>query len=238
MNIIDIAILLMLLLGAIIGFKKGFTTALVSALSFFATVVIAFLLKNTVSIFLYANLPFFKFGGILKGVTVLNIALYEILAFIILMIVISIVFKIILSITKLFERVLKMTIILGFPSQILGAVVGLVDAYIWVFIIMYVLSLPIVSFDLIEQSKYKDKILNETIILSNYTEDTTSVVNEFIALREKYEDTPNATEFNRETLDLFLKYNIITVENVDKLIEKDKLKIDNVETILSKYREV
>ena len=44
-------------------------------------------------------------------------------------------------------------------------------------------------------------------------------------------------EITRETLDLFLKYDVITVESVDYLVEKDKLKIDNIESILSKYRE-
>ena len=62
------------------------------------------------------------------------------------------------------------------------------------------------------------------------------VLDEFGDLKNKYESTENASEFNRETLDLFLKYDVVTVESVDKLIEKDKLKIDTVEEILNKYR--
>jgi len=238
MNIVDVVIILILISGIVIGFKRGLTTELASAVSFFATVILAFIFKNSVSVFLYENLPFFKFGGIFKGVTILNIALYEIIAFIIVMIIVSIVFKIILTVTKIFERLLKMTIILGIPSQILGGIVGLVNAYLWVFIIIYILSLPIVNLDILSKSKYKDDILTKTPILSSYTKPSLVVVDEFLELKNKYELTPNATEFNRETLDLFLKYDIITVENVDKLIEQDKLKINNVESVLSKYREV
>ena len=63
-----------------------------------------------------------------------------------------------------------------------------------------------------------------------------NALTEFGELKNKYENTDNALEFNRETLDLFLKYDVITVESVDKLIEQDKLKIDDVDTILNKYR--
>ena len=75
MKIVDIVILIIILLGAVIGFKRGFTRSLVSALGFIVIAILAYFLKNPLSILLYENLPFFKFGGILKGVTVLNIAL-------------------------------------------------------------------------------------------------------------------------------------------------------------------
>ena len=55
--------------------------------------------------------------------------------------------------------------------------------------------------------------------------------------KEKYEKAPNATEFNRETLDLFLKYDVITVDSVETLRDKNKLKIDNLDEILNEYKE-
>ena len=61
MNIIDFIIILFILSGAIIGFKRGFTRQLVSLVSFFAIIILAFMFKNPVSIFLYEHLPFFKF---------------------------------------------------------------------------------------------------------------------------------------------------------------------------------
>ena len=84
--------------------------------------------------------------------------------------------------------------------------------------------------------EYKNNILNNTPLLSGFIEPTMKVLDEFGDLKNKYETTENASEFNRETLDLFLTYDVVTVESVDKLIENDKLKIDNVEEILNKYR--
>lgn len=236
MNIFDVIIILFILSGAVVGFKRGLTRELVSLVSFFAIVILAFMLKNPISIFLYEHLPFFKFGGILKGVTVLNIALYEIIAFLIMVIILSVIFKILAIITNLFEKILKMTIILSIPSKIAGAVVGIIESYIWVFIVLYILSFPIFNIGILNESKYKNNILNNTPLLSGFIEPTMKVLDEFGDLKNKYETTENASEFNRETLDLFLKYDVVTVESVDKLIENDKLKIDNVEEILNKYR--
>lgn len=236
MNIIDFIIILFILSGAIIGFKRGFTRQLVSLVSFFAIIILAFMFKNPVSIFLYEHLPFFKFGGILKGVTVLNIALYELIAFLFMALILTIIFKILTIVTNIFEKILKMTIILSIPSKIVGAIVGIIENYIWIFIVLYILSFPVFNIDIINQSKYRNNILNNTPILSNFIEPTMNALTEFGELKNKYENTDNALEFNKETLDLFLKYDVITVESVDKLIEQDKLKIDDVDTILNKYR--
>ena len=94
MNIVDLIIIIVILFGAVIGFKRGFTKSLVSAVGLIAIVIIAFLLKNPVSTVLYEHLPFFQFGGVIKGVTVLNIALYELLAFIIVLAILGIVLHI------------------------------------------------------------------------------------------------------------------------------------------------
>jgi hypothetical protein len=64
-----------------------------------------------------------------------------------------------------------------------------------------------------------------------------NVINEFVELRDKYETTPDASQFNRETLDLFLKYDVVSVDSINKLVEKDKLKIDNIDEIINKYKE-
>ena len=236
MNIADAIIILFILSGAILGFKRGFTREVISLISFFAIVVLAFLLKNPVSIFLYEHLPFFKFGGFLKGVTVLNIALYEIIAFFFMVILLSALFKVLALITNLFEKILKMTIILSIPSKIAGAIVGVVESYIWIFIALYILSFPVFNLPILGESNLKNGILTNTPILSGCIDSSMKVLTEFGELKEKYETATDATSFNKETLDLFLKYDVITVESVDKLIEQDKLKIDNVEEILSKYR--
>ncbi len=236
MNIVDVIIILLLLYGAVIGFKHGFTRQLVSFLGILVITVLAFYFKNYISVFLYEHLPFFKFGGIFKGVTVLNIALYEVIAFLIVFNILLIIFRILLTFTKIFEKILTFTIILGIPSKILGAVVGVIEYFIIVFIGLYVCSLPFFTGNILNGSKYADKILNSTPILSTHVSKTMKVFKEFEELKDKYEVMNQASEFNLETLDLFLKYKVITVESTERLINQKKLDMPNVDSVLNKYR--
>lgn len=236
LNWIDIIIIIFILSGAALGFKRGALKQLVSCVGLILVVILSFLLKNPVSIFLYEHLPFFKFGGILKGVTVLNIALYEIIAFLIVFSILMIAFKLILLATTLFEAILKATIVLGIPSKILGAIIGVIEYFIITFIILYVLMLPVFHIPAINDSKLGKNILKSTPILSSMVKDSLKVFDEFTDLKKKYESNTSANQFNLETLDLFLKYNIITIDSVDKLVQKNKLVIDNIDSVRNKYR--
>ncbi len=236
MNIVDIVIVLFLLFGVVIGWKRGFTKQLIGSLGFILIVVISFLLKNPISIFFYEHFPFFKFTGILKGVTVLNIALYEILAFGVIFSLLLVVYKILLFTTSIFEKALKFTIILGIPSKILGAILGFFEYFIFTFIILYLLSFPGFSIGIFNQSKLKDPILTKTPFLAQTVKNSMNVIQDFESLKEKYETVNNPREFNRETLDLFLQYKIVTVDSIDYLIDHQKIDINKQDSILEKYR--
>lgn len=236
MNIIDIGIVILLLFGAVIGFKRGFTRQLVSSVGFILVVVLAFQLRTPVSSFLYKYLPFFSFGGMLKGVSVLNIIVYEFIAFVIVLGVLMAILKVIIFATKIFETILNMTIILGIPSKILGAIVGVIEYYVIIFIILYVLTLPFFSLPFVEQSKYQKQILNNTPILSPFVDKTVGVMNELKDLKEKFKTEPDVNKFNLEALDLLLSKKIVDVKTIDELVDKNKLQIDNIESVLRKYR--
>ena len=146
----------------------------------------------------------------------------------------TIVYKFLLLATSIFEKVLKATIILGIPSKILGAILGFIQYFILAFIILYVLNFP--TFNILDDSKLKYPILKHTPILSSFAHDTVSVIDEFKGIKEKYKNESNAKEFNRETLDLFLKYDIVKCDSIDLLIDKNKLDIKKDDPILVKYR--
>lgn len=238
MNIVDLLIIIFILIGAIVGFKRGFTTSLVNFIGVILVVIIAYFLKNPVSEILMSFCPFFNFGGIIKGVTVLNIAVYEIIAFILVFSLLMIGLKALLMATGILETLLKFTIVLGLPSKILGAIVGLIENYIIVFFVLYILSMPnFLDVGFIKDSTYREPILKNTPILSNVAESTLAVLDEFKGLSDKYTETENSNEFNLETLDLFLKYKVVTVDVVQKLDDSGKIKIDGIETVLNKYKE-
>ena len=237
MNIIDAIAILIILSCMAMGLKNGFTKELISFLGFFVIVIAAFLLKNPISKILYENLPFFTFGGLFKGITAINIILYEIIAFFIVIAILTIVFRVLLFASSIFEKLLNMTIILGIPSKILGMVVGLVEGFVWVFILFYIVSLPLFNFKEVNDSKMMGPVLKNTPILSSFTKDFKVALEELSDLKEEYKNEGNKEKFNYDTLNILLKYKIVTTESIEKLNEKGKLKIENVNTLLNLYRE-
>ena len=235
MNIIDALILLFLLLGAVVGFKQGVLKKTVSFVGLLIIIFISFSLKNYVSVFLYENLPFFNFWGLLSGLEVLNIVLYELVAFLLVFAVLSLLLRIIISLTGLVEKVLKMTIILAIPSKILGMVVGFLEYYIIVFVVLFIVAQPIFHVNILNDSKYKDVILNKTPIISNYAKKTFKTYQETWDIIKEH-DQNNTIDINTSILEIMLKNKVITVDNVSSLIDKDKLHIKDQEQILSKYK--
>ena len=224
MGVVDIIILIFLAFGALLGFKRGFTRQLVSLVGIFVIIILSYFFKNPISIFLYNNLPFFNFGGIFKDITVLNILVYEVIAFFIVFLILTIIFRILVKLTKWFEKLLNATIILGIPSKILGAVLGIVQNLIYTFIVLYIFSLPTFNLDIIKDSKVGNLILDKTPILNKIANKTLSVFNQVIELKKEYDTTTNVGEYNQKTLNIMIDSGVITEENVKKLIEKGKIK--------------
>lgn len=239
MNIVDIGIVIMLLFGAILGFKRGFTNELVNAIGLILVIALAFIFKNPLSSILYEHLPFFSFG-FLKGATILNILLYEVIAFLILVAIFSLLLNVLKTVTSLFEKLLNATIILGIPSKLLGAVLGVVQEYIIIFIILYILTLFGINVPMIGESNLRNKIVDETPVLSEVSKDWVNVIDEFKSLKKDYNsEAISSQEFNYKGMELFLKYKIISVESASKLIEDGKLNsFDYYQDLFMKYKEV
>lgn len=233
LTIVDAIILLIILLGGLTGFKDGVIKKLTSIIGLIIVVILSFALKNYLSVFFYENLPFFNFWGIFKGIQVLNIIFYEMLAFIIIASLLTIVYRILLSITGLIEKVLKATIILSIPSKILGFIVGLVEYYIWVYIVLFILTLPVINLKSIYESKASSFIMENTPYLSKYTDKTLKIYNDLYKIIDNRENKSNE-KVNEEALDLMLKHEIITKKSAQKLINSNKVLVEN-EDFLNNY---
>ena len=220
MNYVDIVILMFLAFGAILGFSRGFTKQLVCLLGIYVVIILSFILKNPVSVFLYTNLPFFKLGG----VEAFNVLIYETIAFFIVFFILLIIYRSLLKITNLFEKILKATIVLAIPSKILGALLGIIQNIIYVFIILYILNLPIFNFKPINESKIANDILKYTPVLNVICNDALSTFNDIINLKKEYKNTNNTKQYNQEIVNKMIENGIITKENVKKLIKQNKLK--------------
>ncbi len=221
MNIVDAIIIVCLILGIMGGLRRGLITEVVYLLGIILAIIISFNLRTPISTFMYKVLPFFSFGGLFSGVTILNILLYEVIAFLIVFSILYLILRIILKITGLIEMILKATIILGIFSRIGGAIVGLIESYILVFIFLFIMSQPFLNIRGLNDSKFANKILDSTPIMSESIKDTREAIGEVYELTEVYKD--DKKKFNEEAIKLFLRYDIITPENVEVLRKRGKI---------------
>lgn len=233
-ELIDAIIILIVLLGGVIGFKEGAIKKLTSTIGLILVVIVSFILKNKISVYFYENLPFIKLWGVFKGIQVLNVIFYEMVAFLIIASVLTIVYRVLLGLTGLIEKILKATVILSIPSKIIGFFIGLVEYYIWVYIILFILTLPIINFRQVYTSKTASFILKETPVLSEYTNKTLKIYNDIYTIVDNRKDKTDE-EINEETMDTMLKYKVITVKSAEELIRQNKVIVNNKD-FLEKYK--
>lgn len=235
-TIVDACIILILGIGAIVGFKRGVIQSAAQFLGTLAVIIIAYYLKNPISEFFYTYLPFFNFSGALEGVTVLNIIIYEAIAYIVIILLLWAILRVIIVITGLLELILKMTVVLSIPSKLLGIIFGLAEAYIVLFVILFCANQIFMANNQKIDSKYANVILNNTPLLSEKVSNAYNSVDEVVSMASKYQDTEDKNEYNKEALDILLKNKFITADAATKLIEKEKLEITGAEEILNKYK--
>lgn len=221
MNILDALIIVFLILGIMAGLRRGFIKHTVLLIGLIIVLVLSFYLKNPVAAFFYKHLPFFKFSGLIKGVGIINILLYELIAFLIVFSILYLVLRIILKITGLIESLLKATIILGFISKILGGIVGLIESYIIVFIILFIATQPFINLSGVEDSRVAGFILEHTPIMSSVTRGTRKVIEEIEDTATIYKT--DQKEFNEKAIEIFIKYDIVSEENIEYLRKKGKI---------------
>ncbi|MBR7042236.1 MAG: CvpA family protein [Bacilli bacterium] len=226
LNLIDLIIVLLLLIGGVVGFKEGVIKKLTSFIGLFVVIILAFALKNKLSIYFYENLPFLDLWGVFKGIQILNVVFYELVSFLIIASVLMLVYRLLLLMTGLIEKVLKATVILSIPSKLLGFVVGVIESYIWVYVLLFILTLPVLNLKEIHTSKLATFMLKETPVLSKYTAKTVDIYGDIYEIVENREDKTNK-ELNEETMDLMLKYDMITDDSANKLITSNKVSVSD-----------
>ena len=223
MNIIDVVIIFGLILGGMAGARNGVfkqTTLLIGTILCF---LLSWLLKDFIANFLSYTLPFFNFAGPFKGLTSLNIVMYQLIAFMILMALFTSVLVVLLKITDGFEKFLKFTVLLGIPSKILGFIVGVLEAYVILFAILFFVNQPAFNFGVVNESHFKDPILTSSPGLSNMVGDMNDAINDIYYITKDYHYSNNSNTFNRRVVNSLLEHNVIDEEYLNELRTRGKI---------------
>ena len=234
MNIVDYGIIVVLILFALKGFKQGLLPSIVNFVGIFLIFIIAFYLKQPISILLYENMPFLSFAGIFKGIIGINILFYEIIAYGITIILLGIIFGIVKRISIIFQKILNMTLFLNLPSKLLGAIIGIFEGILFLVLLLHLGSVINSTQKYVNSSKYSGIIVEKTPIINNVTGNLNK------SYQEIYDtiinNKNNTNKANIETIDILMKNKILSYNSAKKLYNDKKLNINNIEETIEKYR--
>ena len=223
MNIVDVIIIFGLLLGGCSGWHNGFFKQSVTLIGTIICFILAWVFKDIIANFLSYTLPFFNFAGPFEGLTSLNIVLYQLLSFMLLLILFTSVLVVLIKLTNGFEKILKFTIILGIPSKILGFIVGVIEAYVILFAILFFVNQPVFNLEIVNESKITNPILNSSPGLSHVVGNMNDAIGDIYDITKNYNVNQNHDSFNRQVVNTLLEHNVISNEYVSTLREKGKI---------------
>ena len=237
LNIFDVGIILLLIMFLIVGFKNGVIREAFALIGIIAVFILSFVFKGLLGNLMCIILPFFKLSGIIEGFSVINILIYQIIAFMLVFAILLTIYEIFLKISKFIQKLVNLTIILILPSKLLGAVVSLIKGVIVLFAVFIVLMIPLKNSELFTGSTMVNQILYKTPILSPSSNNYINTVEEIYNLAEKVSNKKISTnDANLELLDMMLKHKIVNKSTVESLVKLHKLDdVNNIETVLQKY---
>ena len=227
--IVDILIVVFLLLGTYAGWRKGLIKSLVNFIGLVAVVILSFYLKTFVANFLIDKMPFFNFAG-LNGLSSVNILIYNVISFVFVFVILYCVLNLIISITGFIDLLLKFTVIWIIPSKILGAIVGLLETWVYLYLVLFVLSAFNVTSSFVLDSKVATFMLDKTPIVNNVFGGAYDTIKNVYNDIEAYEKDENKTteDLNLRILQIEINNGLITKEKAQELIDSDKIDLGNV----------
>ena len=228
MGIVDICAIGIIILGALIGFKKGAIKSLVQLIGLVAIVIVAYQFKGYLGNFFIKVLPFFNFGGVLNELYSLNILLYQGIAFVIIFILLYCILNILINLSGFLDILVKLTIVLELPSKIIGAVLGAVEAIVFVFVLAFTMLQFGQTQKYIMESKYTLAIVEKTPVVQDVFKNTIAASQDIYKSVMEHQESGNTLEANLEIVRAVIRYNIASAEMVQEAIDNGKLRMPNV----------
>ena len=233
-NIFSVVIVLLILLCGVLGSKRGILKEIVVIVGTIAVFILAFFLKDYVASLFCQYLPFLNFKIPLGNLISLNIIFYQLLAFLILVIVFRLILQILIDVTGIFSKIINATIILALPNKLLGFIVGLIEGYILMFIILNVIAIPMSGSKLFMESSVRKYIVNSTPVLKDTIGGLNYAIEDVLSLNSENNQNDN----DLKVIDIMLKYKTVSIEFIDTVKETGKLdSITGLDNVINKYRE-
>ncbi len=221
MEIIDALLIIIFAVGVYYGYIKGILKNITDFLALFVAMLLASVLKTPISNMLYKFLPFFNYK---EGLYSLNLIIYQLIIYALLILLFLGIYQMIIMKTKLKDVIVETEIETPFVSKILGALVGGPLLILFTYNILLVLVSPIFNIEEINDSKFVKGLLDKTPIISKYNKslyDSEKYVNEIINNKNLF--SMDKSYLDNKIINEMINNGFITDEKVEVLYDKGLL---------------
>lgn len=228
MKIIEIIILVIMLLGVLIGLKKGAVKEIFELIGTVAILIISFLLKSYLSALLIKTMPFFNFKGYV-GLYSLNFLIYDVISFVIVFVLLYCILNILINIAGFIDYLVKLSLVYNVLSKIVGATLGLVNGLIFVFVALYImLQIPYTQ-KYVMESSMATKIVERMPVL-NVTFSKGILVGEdvYLKLKDYSFNEEDVENMNITIATSVAKYALVEKPLIQASIDNGKLHLNHV----------
>lgn len=228
MKISEIVIIIIILLGALIGFKKGAIKEIFELVGTISIIIIAYLLKGYLASLLIKLLPFFNFKGYV-GLYSINFLIYDVISFIIIFVLLYCILNILINLAGFIDKLINLSVIFALPSKIIGLLLGMVNALVFIFLLCYIaMQIPHTQ-KYVMESKVSTSILERTpivnVVCSKGILVGEDVYNKLSNYSFKEEDTQ---DMNLQIATSVAKYGLVDKTLIQEVINKGKLNLEHV----------
>jgi uncharacterized membrane protein required for colicin V production len=139
---------------------------------------------------------------------------------------ISIILAILAKIFKIEKLTMTLVTKLRIPNKVLGVIVGFIESYLFVYFAVMICMFVANLYDF----KMEDRLANyvfETPVLHETFGPTYSALTDITLLAQKYENINDKMAFNAEAVEILIKYDLVSEENVELLIEQGKIQLEH-----------
>ena len=98
--------------------------------------------------------------------------------------------------------------------------------YVYIFLVLVILTLPIFKIPYVRESTIADFMLNNTPILSGISEEMTDIYGSVYTIITEKDDKTNE-ELNEEVLTFLIDKQVLSKESAKKLVDQNKVHIND-----------
>lgn len=224
MQIVNIIIIFIFLLGIYIGYQKGVIKQLSDFLILFITSILASFISDKLFSILYKYLPFFNLSGKSEGLKSINIILWKLIIYVLCVLILILIIRQILIKTKLYDKIINSMVDISLLNKILGMIISLPLVLILIFNISLFLLSPNFNLKQLNDSKVISTIMIKTPVLSWQNKNLYNNQKYIIKRINKKDNTKkNLKKVNNDIVNNMMETGFVNKSIIDNLNKENKL---------------